>query len=60
MPVSCELTAANAADALSVGELLAEARLGGQTARGLPGGLAYRSGGLREDLLAGRGVLLAR
>jgi hypothetical protein len=59
VPISYELTAANAADVLLVGELLAEAGLtgGGGVARRLFGDLAYRSGEL-EGELAKRGVLL--
>lgn len=60
VPVSYELTAANAADVLLVEELLAEAGLlgDGTVARRLLGDLAYRSGSL-EEVLAGAGVLLA-
>ncbi len=58
VPVSYELTAANAADVLVVEELLAEARLGDGVARTLFGDLAYRSGPLR-DALVGGGVVLA-
>ena len=60
VPLSYELTAANAADVLLVGELLAEAGLTGEdgVARRLFGDLAYRSGAL-EGELAKRGVLLA-
>ncbi len=57
VPLSYELTAANAADVLLVEELLDEARLGCGTARRLFGNLAYRSGPLK-DALVGRGVLL--
>jgi hypothetical protein len=59
VPLSYELTAANAADVLLVGELLAGAGLEeGAVARRLFGDLAYRSGAL-EGELAERGVLLA-
>ncbi len=59
VPLSYELTAANAADVLLVGELLAGAGLDEHgVARRLFGDLAYRSGTLGEDL-AERGVLLA-
>ncbi len=58
VPISYELTAANAADVLVVEELLAEARLGGGVARRLFGDLAYRSGPLK-GVLGERGVLLA-
>ncbi len=58
VPLSYELTSANTADVLVVEELLAEARLGGGTARRLFGDLAYRSGALK-DALAGCGILLA-
>jgi DDE family transposase len=58
-PISYELTAANVADVLLIGELLAGADLEeGEVARRLLGDMAYRSGELREEL-AGRGVLLA-
>ncbi len=57
VPVSYELTAANAADVLLVGELMDEACLGGETARRLFGDLAYRGEAL-AGILAGRGVLL--
>ena len=58
VPLSYELTAANAADVLLVRELLAEANLEeGGVARRLFGDLAYRSGALGEEL-AKRGVLL--
>ena len=57
--LSYELTAANVADVLLVGELLAGAGLDeGTVARRLLGDLAYRSGTLGEEL-AGHGVLLA-
>jgi hypothetical protein len=59
VPISYELTAANVADVLLIGELLAGADLEeGEVARRLLGDMAYRSGELREEL-AGRGVLLA-
>jgi len=58
VPLSYELTAANAADVLLVRELLAEADLEeGGVARRLLGDLAYRSGALGEEL-AEAGVLL--
>jgi len=58
VPVSYELTPANAADVLMVEELLTEARLGDGTARRLHGDLAYRGERLKSTL-ARRGVLLA-
>jgi hypothetical protein len=59
VPLSYELTAANAADVLLVGELLAGAGLDEHgVSRRLFGDLAYRSGALGEEL-AERGVLLA-
>jgi hypothetical protein len=59
VPISYELTAANAADALLVRELLAGADLDEDgVARRLLGDLAYRSEALREEL-AEAGVLLA-
>ncbi len=59
VPLSYELTAANAADVLLVRELLAGAGLEeGTVARRLLGDLAYRSEALKEDL-AEAGVLLA-
>ena len=60
VPVSYELTSANAAEVRLVGELLAEADLpfGDGSARKLLGDLAYRSEELREAL-AECGVLLA-
>ena len=58
VPLSYELTAANAAEVRLVEELLDEAGLGDGAARRLLGDLAYRSKELREEL-AGRGVLLA-
>ena len=59
VPLSYELTAANAADVLLVRELLEGAGLGeSDVARRLLGDLAYRSGALGEEL-AGRGILLA-
>jgi len=58
VPISYELTAANAADVLLVSELLAGAGLEeGTIARKLFGDLAYRSARLREELLE-TGVLL--
>jgi hypothetical protein len=58
VPLSYELTAANAADVLLVRELLAGAGLEeGGVARRLFGDLAYRSGALGEEL-AEAGVLL--
>jgi Transposase DDE domain len=50
VPISYELTPANAADVLATEELLAEARLGGEVARKLLGDLAYRSERLKEEL----------
>jgi len=59
VPLSYELTAANAADVLLVRELLTGAGLDGDgVARRLFGDLAYRSGALGEKL-AEAGVLLA-
>jgi hypothetical protein len=61
VPVSYELTPANAAEARLVGELLEEAGFllsGDGAARRLLGDLAYRGGELREALAEG-GVLLA-
>ncbi len=59
VPLSYELTAANAADVLLVRELLEGAGLEeGDVARKLLGDLAYRSGALGEEL-ADRGILLA-
>jgi hypothetical protein len=59
VPLSYELTAANAADVLLVRELLEGAGLEeGDVARRLLGDLAYRSGALGEEL-ADRGILLA-
>jgi hypothetical protein len=58
VPLSYELTPANTADVLPVGELLAGAALEeGAVARRLLGDLAYRSGPLGEEL-AECGVLL--
>jgi hypothetical protein len=58
VPLSYELTAANAADVLLVRELLAGAGLDGDgVVRRLFGDLAYRSGALGEEL-AEAGVLL--
>jgi len=50
VPISYELTPANAADASLTEELLAEAGLGGEVARRLLGDLAYRSERLEEEL----------
>ncbi len=58
VPLSYELTPANAADVRLVEELLAEARLGDGAARRPFGDLAYRSKRLKEAL-GERGVLLA-
>ncbi len=59
VPLSYELTAANAADVLLVRDLLAGTGLEEETvARRLLGDLAYRSGPLKEEL-AEAGVLLA-
>lgn len=58
VPLSYELTAANAADVRLVGELLDEARLGDGMAQRLFGDLSYRSKKL-EEALRGRGVVLA-
>lgn len=59
VPISYELTAANVADVLLVGELLAGAGLDGSgVARRLFGDLAYKSDAL-ERVLAERGILLA-
>jgi hypothetical protein len=58
VPVSYELTPANAADVSLTEELLAEAALGDEVARKLLGDLAYRSEDLR-DALAEVGILLA-
>jgi hypothetical protein len=64
IPLSCELTSANVADALLVRELVAAAGLGegdlgeGDLARRLLGDLAYRSGGLAAELAEG-GIVLA-
>ncbi len=59
VPISYELTAANAADVLLVRELLEAAGLDeGGVARRLFGDLAYRGKELREEL-AGAGVVLA-
>lgn len=57
VPISYELTPANAADVLLVEELLDEARLGNETVRKLCGDLAYRSEVLKE-VLSHRGVVL--
>ncbi len=61
VPLSYELTAANAADVLLVRELLAGAGLldEGGVARKLFGDLAYSSGALKEELAEEAGVLLA-
>jgi len=59
VPISYELTAANVADALLVGELVDAAGLGEVAlTRRLLGDLAYRSGELAEELAEG-GILLA-
>jgi Transposase DDE domain len=58
IPISYELTPANAADVSLTEELLAEAALGEEVARKLLGDLAYRSEDLREAL-AEVGILLA-
>lgn len=60
IPISYELTAANVADVLLVGELLSEAGLleEDSLARRLLGDLAYRGEALGEEL-AERGILLA-
>ncbi len=58
VPLSYEITPANAADVLLAEELLDEARLGDGAARRLFGDLAYRSGALK-GALGVRGVLLA-
>jgi Transposase DDE domain len=50
IPISYELTPANAADVSLIEELLAEAALGEEVARKLLGDLAYRSEDLREAL----------
>ncbi len=50
VPISYELTPANAADVSLTEELLAEADLGGEVARRLLGDLAYRSEQLEEEL----------
>lgn len=57
VPLSYELTPANVADVGLVEELLAEANLGEEVARGLLGDLAYRSQELEEDL-AELGIVL--
>jgi Transposase DDE domain len=57
VPISYELTPANVAEVGLVGELLAEANLGEEVARGLFGDLAYRSQELEEGL-AELGILL--
>jgi hypothetical protein len=58
IPISYELTPANAADVSLTEELLAEAALGDEVARKLLGDLAYRSEDLRKAL-AEVGILLA-
>jgi Transposase DDE domain len=58
IPISYELTPANAADVSLSEELLAEAALGEEVARKLLGDLAYRSEDLR-GALAEVGILLA-
>lgn len=58
VPVSYERTPANTPEVLLTGELLDGAGLGDGVARRLLGDLAYRSGGLGEELVD-RGVLLA-
>jgi DDE family transposase len=58
IPISYELTPANAADVSLTEELLAEAALGEEVARKLLGDLAYRSEDLR-GALAEVGILLA-
>jgi hypothetical protein len=57
VPLSYELTPANVAEASLAEELLAEANLGGEVARGLLGDLAYRSRELEEEL-AESGIVL--
>jgi hypothetical protein len=57
VPISYELTPASAADVGLVEELLAEANLGEEVARGLLGDLAYQSRELEEDL-AESGIVL--
>ena len=57
VPISYELTAANAAEVHLTKELLDEADLGEEVARKLLADLAYRSEGLREEL-AGSGIVL--
>ena len=57
VPLSYELTPANVAEVGLVEELLAEANLGEEVARGLLGDLAYRSQELEEDL-AELGIVL--
>jgi hypothetical protein len=57
VPISYELTPANVADVGLVEELLAEANLGEEVARGLLGDLAYRSQQLEEEL-AESGIVL--
>ncbi len=57
VPISYELTPANVAEVDLTAELVAEANLGGELARRVFGGLAYRSESL-ENSLAEVGVLL--
>lgn len=57
VPISYELTAANAAEVHLTKELLEEARLGEEVARKLLADLAYRSEDLEEEL-AGLGIAL--
>ena len=57
VPLSYELTAANAAEVRLAEELVAEADLGEDLARKLLGDLAYRSEAL-EEAMAGAGILL--
>src|SRR5918998_22684 len=57
VPISYELTAANAAEVHLTKELLEEAKLGEEVARKLLADLAYRSEDLEEDL-AGLGIAL--
>lgn len=58
VPISYEITPANTPEVLLTEELLDGSGLGDGVARRLLGDLAYRSGGLGEEL-ANRGVLLA-
>jgi hypothetical protein len=57
VPLSYELTPANAAEVSLTGELLADVNLGGEVARKLLGDLAYRSEELAEEL-AESGIML--